>query len=387
MDATVAKHEAVAILEDLIRIPSVNPWFEANETGEQGVAEYIERRLRGTGLKVWKQHVMDGRENVIVELRTGHPQSTLLFESHMDTVPFGSMKDPLVPLHREGRLYGRGSCDTKATLAGMLYAMEQLARNPEALASDVVLCASVDEEHAFRGLQAFMELDMPVAGAVVGEPTEMGIVIAHKGCSRFTVRTRGKAAHSSVPQEGDSAVYQMMHVLRFIREEIEPELASVRHPLCGHPTIVVGKISGGTQINIVPESCEIEIDRRVIPGEESDEVLQQFEQRLRKYVRDKKVTLEIREALLDWPLNTPADSPIIPYAQGAARALGLNPQPVGVPYGSDASKLQRRGIPTIVFGPGSIAQAHSIEEWVPVREVELAAEYYLQLARTFRSPS
>ncbi|WP_409345529.1 M20 family metallopeptidase [Paenibacillus sp. MBLB4367] len=385
VEAETAKHPAVAILEDLIRIESVNPHFDSGAKGEKEVADYIEKRMQAAGIPVRRQPVFPGRDNLIIELRTGKPVPTLLFESHMDTVSLGSMVDPLTPRYRDGKLYGRGACDTKGTLAGMIYTIEQCARNPEALSADLVFCASVDEEHEYYGLRAFMGLDMKIDGAVVGEPTEMGIVVAHKGCARFTVQTHGKAAHSSMPEQGDSAVYQMMEVLRFIREEIEPELAQRRHPLCGSPTIVVGTINGGTQINIVPESCTIQIDRRIIPGERPDEVLADFTARLQAYAEGKGIRFTIGELLLDWALDTPADASIVPWAQRAARQLGLNEQPVGVPYSSDASKLQRKGIPTIVYGPGSIAQAHSREEWVPVREVEQAAEYYLQLATMFGS--
>lgn len=379
----LSTHPAVSILEDLIRIESVNPHFDSEAQGEKKVADYIEKRMQTAGIPVRRQPVFSGRDNLIIELRTGKSVPTLLFESHMDTVSLGSMVDPLKPKYQDGKLYGRGACDTKGTLAGMIYTIEQCALNPERLNADILFCATVDEEHEYHGLRVFMSLEMPVDGAVVGEPTEMGIVIAHKGCVRFTVQTHGKAAHSSMPQEGDSAVYQMMEVLRFIREEIEPELARQHHPLCGSPTIVVGTIRGGTQINIVPESCTVEIDRRIIPGERPDEVLADFTTRLEAYAKGRGIRMTVSELLLDWALDTPANAPIIPYARKAAQALGIEDEPVGVPYSSDASKLQRKGIPTIVFGPGSIAQAHSREEWVPVHEVEQAAEFYLQLATLF----
>lgn len=379
------RHEAVSILEDLIRIQSVNPFFEEGAKGEKEMADYIEQRLQGRGLRVTRQQVFPGRDNIIAELRVGKPHSTLLFEAHTDTVSLGSMVDPLTPIYKDGRLYGRGACDTKGSLAAMIYALEQCARHPEKLSSDIVLCAAVDEEHEYHGLRAFMQLDMPISAAVVGEPTELGIVVAHKGCTRFSVRTQGKAAHSSMPHEGDSAIYQMTEVLNFIRNVVEPELSKQQHPLCGSPTIVVGTITGGSQINIVPEYCEIQIDRRIIPGEMPDEVLTQFTRDLEQYVssRARGVHVTVKELLLDWALNTPLGAPFVTQAKQAASRLGLSDTLIGVPYGSDASKLQLRGIPTIVYGPGSIAQAHSKEEWVEVHQVERAAQYYLELAQTF----
>ncbi len=382
------QHPSVRILDDLVRIQSVNPHYGGEACGEQGVSEYIERYFQGTDVKVTRQNVLPGRDNLLIELRTGHPDRTLLFETHMDTVSLGSMIDPTTPIYREGRLYARGACDAKGSLAGMMWMIKECAKHPERLSADIVLCAAVDEEYEFRGLRAFMGLNMPFAGAVVGEPTNLEIVIAHKGCARFAVTTHGKAAHSSMPKEGNSAIKQMMRVIQFIEEELEPELDRASHPLCGSPTIVVGTIQGGTQINIVPERCEIEIDRRIIPGEDPNQVLEQFQSRLEAYSEEKQLFIKysIRELLLDGALNTQPDALIVPYAQTAASKLGLSQVPVGVSYSSDASKLYKIGIPTIVFGPGSIAQAHSREEWVSVQEVERAAQFYYELALCFGKP-
>jgi acetylornithine deacetylase/succinyl-diaminopimelate desuccinylase family protein len=385
MSETTEKHPALLILEDLVRIQSVNPHYREGAQGEKAVSDYIEQCFQGKGLKVTRQCVLPNRDNILVELRIGNPDSALLFEAHMDTVSLGSMENPLTPVYKEGRMYARGACDTKGSLAGMIWAMEQCAKHPEQLSSDIIFCATVDEEHEYRGLRSFMELNMPIAGAVVGEPTELGIVIAHKGCARFTVTTHGKAAHSSMPEKGDSAVYQMLDVLQFIKERIEVDLAAARHPLCGTPSIVVGTIRGGTQINIVPERCEIEVDLRIIPGELPDEALTDFQRKLQVYIKEKglSVNFSIQELLLDWALDTPKDASIVSYAAQAAKVLGLSHEVVGVPYGSDASKLSLRGIPSIVYGPGSIAQAHSKEEWVPVSDVEQAAQFYYQIAKMF----
>lgn len=376
------------ILEDLVKIQSVNPHYGDGAAGEGGVADYVARRLGGLpGVTVTRQPVLPGRDNVIVELRVGKPDRALLFEAHMDTVSLGSMEDPLTPVYRDGRLYARGACDTKGSLAGMIHAIEACARRPDLAGGDLVLLAAVDEEHAYRGILAFLELGMPLAGAVIGEPTELGIVAASKGCARFAVHTHGRAAHTSVPHEGDSAIYQMMQVLRFIRERVEPQLALKRDPRVGSPTIAVGTIRGGKQINIVPESCTIEVDRRLIPGELPDAVLAEFERELHAYAAGEcggALKVSVERLLLDWALDTPWDAAVVTAARRAAAALGLPGEVLGVPYGSDASKLAHfQGVPSIVYGPGSIAQAHSREEWVSVAQVEQAAGFYTQLAQTF----
>lgn len=372
------------ILEDLIRIESVNPHFDKGAHGENGVARYIEQFCNDAGLTVSRQIVFDGRDNLIIELKTGHPDRVLLFEAHMDTVALGSMPNPLVSRYEAGRLYGRGACDTKGSLAAMLAAFEQCAREPELLACDLLLCASVDEEHAYRGLTAFMGLNLPINGAVVGEPTNLEIVVAHKGCTRFSVTAHGKAAHSSVPEEGVNAIVQMSSVINYLTQEIQPRLLKAKHPLCGSPTLSIGTIRGGSQINIVPEACTIEVDRRIIPGEDPVTVMQELKAELHEVAEKHGMVITVDELLIDWALNTPISSSIVESARKVAGAMGLNRSLCGATYGSDASKLQAlKDIPSIVLGPGSIKHAHSIAEWVPVHEVELAAEFYLQLARQF----
>lgn len=378
------RHPALGTLEDLIGIQSVNPFFGEDAKGEREVADYVEVRCREAGLEVSRQQVFPGRENVIAELRVGKPEATLLFEAHMDTVPLGSMEDPLVPRYRDGRLYGRGACDTKGSLAAMMHAVEECAKDPDGLSGDVVLCATVDEERAYRGVLALVDSEITAAGAVVGEPTESRIVVTHKGCARFLLKARGKAAHSSVPHEGDNAIYQMVEVLDFLKREIEPGLPASDHPLSGPATMVVATIRGGTQINIVPEGCEIEVDRRVVPGEDPRRVLEDIEGTLRRRFDGSGVDISLQELLLDWPLDTSPESTIVRSARRAAAGLGLDGTPRGATYGSDASKLQQlKGIPSIVFGPGSITQAHSREEWVPTEEVGRAAEFYAEVARGF----
>jgi len=377
-------HSALSLLEQLTAIESVNPHFTGGSRGESEVADFLEARCRANGIECRRQTVLPGRDNVIIEVRGGKPRPTLLFEAHMDTVPPGNMVEAFTPIYRDGRLYGRGACDTKGSLAAMLAALEQAAGEPASLPCDIVLCAAVDEEYQFRGVMSLLDLGLQVDGAVVGEPTDLSIVVAHKGVCRFAVTTHGKAAHSSMPHLGISAIAGMRPVLDFINDTIEPELSRQAHPLCGAATVVIGTIKGGTQINIVPDRCEIEVDRRVLPGENSRAVLRDFETRLCEVLRSRGIEFSVRELLLDEPLATPSDAAIVSCARRGAATLGLPTKAIGVPYGSDASKLQAYGgIPSIVYGPGSIGQAHSDAEFVPIDEVEQATAFYLELMRTF----
>lgn len=378
------KHRAVRWTEEMIAIQSVNPHYGEGAAGEKELSHYIESLCKEEGVHVYRQRVLPDRDNLIIEVRTGRPDKTLLFEAHMDTVSLGNMLNPLTPIVRDGRLHGRGACDTKSSLAAMLHAVLESAKRADEMACDLVMVAAVDEEHEYRGLSKWMELNMPAAGAVVGEPTNNRIVIAHKGCARFKLSTFGKAAHSSIPEEGVNAIYAMAKMIQFIEEQEAAELAAVTHPLCGSPTIVVSTIQGGKQINIVPEYCEIEVDRRMIPGEDCGEVLEALKRKLETYAKERGIKVQMETLLEDYALNTPADAAVVRSAQQTALQLGMNAEPIGVSYGSDASKLQQVArIPSIVFGPGSIAQAHSSDEWVPVHEIEQAADFLLQLALNF----
>lgn len=376
----MTNHPALALLQEMIAIPSVNPALDATSRGEGALADFIEARTCHAPFRIWRQHVFPGRENLVIELRNGHPK-TLLFEAHLDTVPVGEGKNAFEPRFEGDKLFGRGACDTKGALAAMLHALETAATRPETLACDLVLCCTIDEEHGARGIKAFVERGIAFDGAIVGEPTELQIVVAHKGCARFALETRGKAAHSSVPHQGESAIWTMFEVLRVIREEIEPELEQKIHSLCGAPSLVVGTIRGGTQVNIVPDRCEIEIDRRIVPGEDARAVMDEFAARVGQKIKGR---FAVRELLLDPALDTTPDASVVRCAQSAARKLGLRTELMGVPYGSDASKLQQMcGVPSLVFGPGSIAQAHADSEYVPIADVERAAQFYLEVMRSF----
>jgi acetylornithine deacetylase len=379
-------HPSVETLRELVSINSVNPTY--NGPGEAGYADYLERRCRANGIKTTRVKVLSGRDNLIMEARCGHAENVLLFESHMDTVSVQGMDAPFDPVIRDGKMLGRGSCDTKATLAGMLYALEYAAQHPEEFACDIVLAATIDEEHGFAGAlhlaKNLQQIEGNITGAVIGEPTEMNVVIAHKGVCRFAVETHGVAAHTAVPDQGKNAISAMRKVLSFFEDHYFPRLKHKNHVLCGQATGVVSMINGGVQINMVPPSCEIQIDRRVLPGENSTEVFVDIKNQLAEYLKDQQVSYEVRELLLDAALNTAPDAAISQAAAQTAAELQLNPDLVGVPYGTDASKLQHEaGLPGIVFGPGTINVAHTPHECVPIDEVEQAAEFYLRLAKNF----
>jgi acetylornithine deacetylase len=384
--------DLVTLVSALVAIESVNPAFAGGQRAETAVAEFVADHCRRLGLDVERQPVLPAegktpaRENVLAELSVSGARRTLLFEAHMDTVALdasGSLRDGgLTAETRAGRLYGRGTCDTKGALAAMLAALETLLARRRELGVNVVLAATVDEEHRFRGVLALLESARTFDAAVVGEPTDLRVVVAHKGVARTRISTVGRAAHSSRPDEGINAIERMVPVIAALGD-LRHRLAQRRHPLVGSPTLSIGRIWGGTAVSVVPDRCTVEIDRRVIPGETAGGALAEIDEALAAARRDLPDLEYEREApfVADWPLDTPPDAAVVRAARSAARALALPDSPTGVPYGSDASKLQALGgVPSIVLGPGSIAQAHTAEEFVPIDHLSRAAELYARTA-------
>lgn len=377
--------EIVALLSDLVAIESVNPAYNGGQRGEVAVGQYVAEYLRGLGVEPEFQPVLGERANVLGRLR-GNGEAGLIFEAHMDTVTLDPMPDALTPKIRDGRMYGRGACDDKASLAAMLYALKLLKTYGKGQHADILLAAVVDEEVAYRGVLALVESGVEANGAVVGEPTNLVPINAHKGVVRFRIRTRGHAAHTSRLNEGNNAIYQMVEVIRELREKIEPRLPARAIPRLGPPTICVSTIHGGLQVNIVPDECVIEIDRRTVPGEINAQVLAEIDAVLDEVRRrEPSFTIErLTPDLADFPLDTPRGAKIARTARAACEAITGEADLGAVGYGSDASKLSELGhIPSIVLGPGDIGQAHTADEYVSIAQVVQAAEIYAQVAAYF----
>lgn len=380
----------ITTLADLVRIDSVNPEFGG--PGERGVADYVEGRLRSAGVETLRTEVLPGRDNIVGIVPGRDRSRQVVLEAHMDVVSIAGMTiPPFAPVIEGGRMYGRGSCDTKAGLAGMLHAVIDVHRSGVVPPCDVWLAAVIDEEYLFRGVTRLCD-DLPAtlpgrapSAAIIAEPTEMRVVVATKGVVRWEIVFHGRAAHSSKPHLGINAI---SHAATFIRavDALHAGLATHLHPLLGPATGNVGLIAGGIQVNFVPDRCALQIDRRLLPGERTADILATYQAILdRMAADDPTVRAEmIPPFLVDEALETPADARATALASEVAGELGLAPDPVGVPYGSDASKLSRHGLDGIVFGPGSIDQAHGAVEYVDVAQVELAAEFYREFSRRYQ---
>ncbi len=371
-------------LAELVRLNTVNPAY-GDGGSEENAIPFLRHFFRSRGIQTSEQEVFPGRHNLIARL-PGRTQRRIVLEAHIDTVSIKGMTiPPFDPVIQTGRMYGRGAVDDKGGLAAMLHAVGSLREDGIVPECEVLLAAVVDEEFSYRGVVKLCE-GLSAEAAIVAEPTEMRVVVASKGVLRFRIHVRGKAAHSAKPHLGCNAITHMARLVLALEREHQ-DLSRVEHPLLGPPTLNVGVIHGGVQVNFVPDHCAIEVDRRLLPGETATAVIGGYRQMLGTLAREAPgFAAEIEEPLLlvDEALDTPATARVVTTAQTVMRSLGLNPEVCGVPFGSDASKLSRAGIPTILFGPGSIDQAHSVDEYVDLAQVEGAAAFYRDFLLGFK---
>lgn len=382
---TPSDNPILADLQRAVAVESINPSLPGGERGEAGMVEFTEAFFAECGIPCETEEVLPGRCNVVATLEGCDPDRVLLFESHMDTASTEGMTiDPFSPVIREGLLYGRGACDTKAGGVAMMHAMRRLAEAGEKPACTVQFAGAMDEEHTFKGALALARATN-AAAVVVSEPTDLAVIRAHNGLARFRIHVTGAAAHSSKPELGVNAISKMARIVAAIEDEIEASYPNRRHPLTGSPRLNIGVIKGGVQINFVPDHCVIEVDRRVIPGENPLATVQPFRDLLARLAsEDPQLDVQLEEPfLLDTSMETPEDAEIIRVAVAACEAaLGVSTID-GVPYGTDASKFAAIGIPSIVLGPGSIDQAHAAVEWVECRQVLDATDIYCEIMRHF----
>ena len=259
------------LLAELIALPSVNPAFmppRHPHAGEKNVADFLASVAARAGLEIELQKVMPGRFNLLARLRPRNKvRRTILLAPHLDTV--GANATKFIPQRKNGRLYGRGACDTKGSIAAMLTALCELADSKSLpLETEIVFAGLIDEEHAQAGSRALAASGFKADMAIVGEPTRLQVVTAHKGSLWLDLETRGKAAHGATPQLGKNAIHEMARIVDLLETDYAAQLRKRKHPLLGAATVNVGKISGGTQPNIVPDFCKISVDRRTLPGED-----------------------------------------------------------------------------------------------------------------------
>lgn len=376
----IQREEVVRLAQDLVRIPS----YLGIPGVETGLAEYIAAYLQRQGVKSELEEIFDGRCNVYGSLPgTGRGQR-LLFCGHLDTVPPHNMEiEPFAAYLDDGKIYGRGAVDMKGGLAAMLAAMAALKRAGAVLAGEVHFAGVVGEEspNTSEGARALAAKSKVADMAIIGEATSLHIAAAHKGMEWLKIEVKGKAAHGSVPEKGVNAIIKAARIIQAIEQELVPRLKDRVHPLLGSPTLNIGRIQGGILNNIVPDSCWFSLDRRWIPGETLEDVLGELQAVIDKLkAKDPEleaVLVEQQETVGRGPMEIPLDHPLIKaLATVIDQQFAARPVTKGVVYWTDAAHLARADIPTVVFGPGDIAQAHAAVEYIDADQIYQAARIY-----------
>ena len=371
-----AVNTVTELLQALIRVPSVNPEGTpgTDGIGEQKCAELVAEFLRASGATTEIRPVLPGRPNVVGTWPTDRPGKPLLvFAPHTDTVSVVGMTiDPFGGEVGNGKIWGRGACDTKGSIAAMLWALRSMREELPKLPHEIVFAGLCSEEAGQYGVKTFVEergAEMRERGGFViaGEPTNLNAVVAHKGSLWLTLTTRGKAVHAAQPERGENAIYKMADVLRIIQHELAPELAAQSaHPLLGAATVSVGVIQGGSKTNIVPDLCRAEVDIRFLPGDHT--IFDRISRLLRKQCPELQI-----DHFISYPMTTDPKHPVIRTMQACGSAC------VGAGWFSDAAIFAYHGIPAVACGPGSIAQAHTNDEFITVADLERGVEYFRTL--------
>jgi acetylornithine deacetylase len=347
------------------------------------LSEYLEKVAGENGFTSHRIPVPDQCSDLLITYERDPSLPWIIFDSHLDTVAVDGMTiEPFAGMIKDGKLYGRGSCDTKGSGAAMLCALLEYSGSSQG-SNNIALLYSVDEEHGMSGIRAFVQTGLPsighVKGAVIGEPTRLKPVVAHNGVQRYIVFTEGVAAHSADPSRGRSAITDMASLILEIEGEFIPTLEAT-HPLTGKAQCSINVIRGGSAVNIIPDRCEIQVDRRTVPGENPAQVIAQLRDFLDEYRKTHPdVTLDFTAAVETPPLTPSEDGSFRESIISILSNNGCDGEPIGVRYATHAGDLCAAGVPSIVLGPGDIDQGHTKDEWIDISELEASIPIYLEI--------
>ncbi len=372
--------DVTSLLQQLVRIPSVNPDNSpgTSGTGEETLAIFLSGWLESIGADVSLEEIRPGRPNLIARFAPMDGRPRILLGPHLDTVGVGGMTiDPFGGEVRDGRLWGRGASDTKGPMAAMLWALHENRDQLASLPVAVDFVAFMGEESGQWGSKNFaLKYSEHYSFALVGEPTSMEIVHLTKGSMWATLRATGRAAHSSMPEKGENAILKLTRALDTLDRHLSSSLAEFTHPVLGGSTLNIGVIRGGSRPNIVPDLAEAELDIRLTPAlSDAGGALKL----LADTINDYELPLEIVNPHENPPMETPADHPVIRrlLETGGGTTLG------SAPWFSDAAHLSAGGIPSICIGPGSIDQAHTVDEFIDIAALQQGAEFFTDFIRNF----
>ena len=365
------------LAQALVRIPSVNPDGDpgTDRTGEQACAEFLANFLRAEGAEVALHEVHAGRPNVVARFPSAGVKPRLLFAPHTDTVSVAGMTiDPFGGDIRDGKIYARGASDTKGPMAAMLWALAECRDILPHLSYEIWFAGLMGEEAGQDGAKALVAREK-FDFVVVGEPTGLEIVFKHKVDVTARIVATGRAAHSSCPERGENAITKLAAGLLAVEKALTAYFKKISDPVLGHPTFSIGTIRGGTKFNIVPDHAEAVIDLRLLPSQWNDgEAPEVFEA-----MRVACPGLQVEKIMGSEALDTDPSHPLI------TKLVEAGGQPAGAAWFCDAAIFSAAGTPAVAVGPGSIAQAHTEDEFIEVAALERGVEFFKKFLHSLRS--
>lgn len=382
--------EAVKLTQELVRIPS----HKYMENRESDVAEFIYNYCKDNGLEVEYQEVEGLRRNVIARLRGKGTGKTLIFNGHIDTVPPYEMDfDPFSADIVDGYIQGRGTNDMKGAVACMITAMLNIKHEGKLLGGDIILTAAVGEEEKSDGTEYIVKSGIKADGAIVGEPSNYGYALGHRGLEWIEIKIEGKIAHGGIPELGINAISKAAKLIRKIEDELMPELRLRQNEWMGPSVMNFGFIKGGTQPSSVADSCIIQIDRRYLPEENVESVIKEYQDIIDDISKEdsefKAEIIRMNSNLMDEfdhaPLIAQPDSDIAQTVYSVLKDFNKKEPKIEKRRGwTDAGVLSTYGkIPTVVTGPGDLKYSHAKDEKIPVIDLVNYVEIYTQIAKVF----
>jgi acetylornithine deacetylase len=380
-DSAVPAGDARALARTLVRIDSRNPGLTPSGAGEAECVALLRHVLDGWGFRTAVYEALPGRPNLIARAGEGSAPRRLMFSGHIDVVGTEGMTHaPFAGEERDGRLYARGAADMKGGVAAMCAAAWRAAQH--SLGGEIVIALTADEEYESIGTRALLERGERVDATIVGEPTRLQIMPAHRGFVWIEVEVLGRAAHGSRWDVGVDAIRHAGLLLSELDRIDAEELPRREHPLLGRASLHASTIAGGIGMSTYPDRCIVRLERRTLPGERGADVVAEIE-RACDAVRARRPSFaaEVRLSMTQGPSDVALDAPIVGELTEALRACGEPVRVAGMSAWTDAALLNAAGIPAICFGPGDISLAHAAEEYIPLDEIDRAVSVLDVLAR------
>lgn len=381
---TISRDDVADLLGDMVAIPSINPAFQKSDLptewfGEARIAAFVAEWLRKAGIEGALEEVLPGRPNVIARIRGQAGAPSMIWEGHLDTVQVDGMQAPFTPRIEGEKLYGRGAVDDKGCLAMFMLAMREVRRRGSRC--DLTFVAAIDEEVTFKGVQHHIRTNGRYDLGIAGEPTSLQVVSACKGVIRFVIEVQGKNAHSARPEEGVNAILAAADLVIHLKQYMAS--TESEHPLLGRRTLTCTLMQAGEGANSVPSQAHLTFDFRTLPDQTGEDAWNEIAAVVAAFsdARSDGARFIMHPSFIDSvSMEVPHDARIVRELAAIVGEAGYSDKVIGVPYGSDASKLTRAGTPTVIFGPGRIEEAHAISEYVDMDEVARGAEMLVALA-------